>query len=85
MVFVVNKGYCVKYKWTKHLPGWMIPFVIKLPVLILGGAFEFFLVCPEFWDGQLGLSVFCRRQDTMQLGLEISNKGLWITGFTEDQ
>lgn len=31
------------------------------------------------------LSEFYRRQDTMQLGLEISNKGSWITGFIEDQ
>lgn len=52
MVFVVSKGYCVKYKWTKDLPGWMTPFVIKLTVLILRRASEFFLVCTEFWDGQ---------------------------------
>lgn len=33
--------YCVKYKWTKDLPGWMSLFVIKLPVLILRRASEF--------------------------------------------
>lgn len=53
MVFVVIKGYCVNYKWTKDLPGWMSTFIIKLPVLILRRASElFFLVCTEFWDGQ---------------------------------
>lgn len=52
MVFVVIKGYFVNYKWTKDLPGWMRPFIIKLPVLILRRASEVFLVCTEFWDGQ---------------------------------
>lgn len=38
--FFVNKGSCVKL--TKDLPGWMSPFVIKLPVLILRRASAFF-------------------------------------------
>lgn len=42
LLYVVNMGYYVKYEWTEDLPGWMSPFVIKLPVLILRRASEFF-------------------------------------------
>lgn len=101
MVFVVSKGYCVKYKWTKNLPGWMRPFVIQLTVLILRRAsdsfflnflkffLKFFFVCTEFWDGQdcylLGCLSFAGGRTQCSEARKSQNKGSWITGFIEDQ
>jgi len=52
LLYVVNKGLCVKYKWSENLLRWISPFIIKWPVLILRSESLNLSICSQFWDCQ---------------------------------